>query len=1175
MPSNKKQRTISSIQCDRTFRSGTTLVELLVASAMMAVVMASVLPLIRCLSDTFDVTMSNLDVIQNGRTLMDHQYSNLARAKRITSVSLASETLGYIEFEDNAGDTFRYDVNPNGYVDFGPVGSLSKLAGPVNQLQFTCYPLNDFTTPIADANAVRLVKIQATFENGDDRAKDKTFSTSVCLRVCYDPKYRFDIDKGKTPALAQIDTSHYLCAYQGKDDDGWAVVLNVDNALWTQSQGIAHEFDWTKGMTPALAQIDTSHYLCAYTGESDDGFATVLTVDTDDLTVSDGTALEFDGASGKTPALAQISESQYLCAYEGGGEDGWATILTVDTDTWSLTNTSTIEFDTDKGKTPALSQIDASHYLCAYTGKDDDGWAVVLGTNALMGHWALDETSGMSSMDSSGNGHTGSLTNMSGSQWTTGTLGGALAFDGYNDYVNCGRGGNLDISNAITVMAWIKPYTSQSSYKRLVEKHFASSWYFGYSSRANGLSTWINGRQGAVTSSGILPVGTWSHVGFTYDKDSGGSDQVKIYLNGSVRATGGYSAAIGTDNHNLAIGSYKYARGYGFNGLIDDVRIYNRAFSADEMAQVVDGLRYGGFTEAKAGDEATSITVSTPAANEDDLLIAAVVTDDDTSSSLAPPEGEGWAEININDYSNDVTLGAWRKFTDASESSSHQFTWSGGRKAYAWMMRFTGQHPLNPINAYSTGGGFSSSPTSPSVTTTVNNCLILRLGGFDDNDITMDLPGLSGHAAITMDESSSVPVGWWTLDETFGRTAADSSSSGMNGTLRNMSGTEWTTGQIGGALAFDGYNDYVYVGNSSVFNMTDSITIVAWVKPDSVSTVMQNSLVDRGSSYWFFISTLGKLCFLRYNHDDPGWGFSIFATDVTVPTGTWSHVAVTYDTSAGNEVRLYINGLSKVGSFLNGPINSSNSALTFADRSRTHNFDGTIDDVRIYNGALSAAQITALAGGGSGGTSTSVSGGAGYVSQPAMGASGTSTFSLTAAEQARLLTLAVAPASQSQSGSEILSLSKGTAFEFDTGKGKSPALIQIDGTHYLCAYQGNGDDGYAAVLIVDTSDWTISRGTPFEFDTTKGETPALTQIDASHYLCAYEGDGEEGWATVLNVNTSTWEISQGNILPFDTDKGKTPALIRIDDDHHLCAYEGDEGAGTAEVIDPTTSGLEY
>jgi len=79
----------------------------------------------------------------------------------------------------------------------------------------------------------------------------------------------------------------------------------------------------------------------------------------------------------------------------------------------------------------------------------------------------------------------------------------------------------------------------------------------------------------------------------------------------------------------------------------------------------------------------------------------------------------------------------------------------------------------------------------------------------------------------------------------------------------------------------------------------------------------------------------------------------------------------------------------------------------------------------------------------------------------------------------------------------------------------SPALTRIDSTHYLCAYEGPGDDGWAVVLDVDPSDWTVTSGTSFEFDAVKGKSPALIKIDSAHHLCAYEGGSDDGWSIVL------------------------------------------------------------
>lgn len=116
------------------------------------------------------------------------------------------------------------------------------------------------------------------------------------------------------------------------------------------------------------------------------------------------------------------------------------------------------------------------------------------------------------------------------------------------------------------------------------------------------------------------------------------------------------------------------------------------------------------------------------------------------------------------------TFGVWWKIASSSEPANYSFNWSGGRQAYAWIMRFSG-HDVNTgatINAFamdSLGGLGSLTPNSPAVTTTVANAMILRLGGFDssrfasyDAGTTPGAPGLLLHTAVTTDRSSTSTI---------------------------------------------------------------------------------------------------------------------------------------------------------------------------------------------------------------------------------------------------------------------------------------------------------------------------------------------------------------------------------------------------------------------------------
>lgn len=173
----------------------------------------------------------------------------------------------------------------------------------------------------------------------------------------------------------------------------------------------------------------------------------------------------------------------------------------------------------------------------------------------------------------------------------------------------------------------------------------------------------------------------------------------------------------------------------------------------------VSGPVFQGFTEVKQGDGSpTSIGIPTPSSTESgDLLIAALVVDKD-NAGLSPPSGEGWTQIaNMTHDETHLTFGVWWKIADASEPATHDFSKPSNQHGYGWIMRFTGHDPVNPINDSSSQmtESRSSSPPSPAVTTTVDEALILRLGGFDDDDVSVDDPGLSDHTAITMDETDS------------------------------------------------------------------------------------------------------------------------------------------------------------------------------------------------------------------------------------------------------------------------------------------------------------------------------------------------------------------------------------------------------------------------------------
>ena len=222
----------------------------------------------------------------------------------------------------------------------------------------------------------------------------------------------------------------------------------------------------------------------------------------------------------------------------------------------------------------------------------------------LIAHWKLDETSGSSIADFSGNGNTGTWTDGSGNSLVEETVDAKIStgidMDGTDDYINTGSDTSLDNLSAISVSAWIKP-DADCNLCAIVGKYdifdgFSyngnTGWVFQYWDNGAGLekrlrfSAGFNGT-GPVyngTSSAVLTLNEWQHVAATWTGSTSGSD-IKLYVNG-IETT--YATPVdGTlprddDSANdLFIGR---ATGTDpFNGSIDDVRIYNRTISSAEV----------------------------------------------------------------------------------------------------------------------------------------------------------------------------------------------------------------------------------------------------------------------------------------------------------------------------------------------------------------------------------------------------------------------------------------------------------------------------------------------------------------------------------------------------------------------------------------------------------------
>jgi len=197
------------------------------------------------------------------------------------------------------------------------------------------------------------------------------------------------------------------------------------------------------------------------------------------------------------------------------------------------------------------------------------------------------------------------------------------------------------------------------------------------------------------------------------------------------------------------------------------------------------------------------------------------------------------------------------------------------------------------------------------------------------------------------------PVAHWKFDEGSGTTAYDETGNNNDGTLTNMDDDDWVEGKYGGALDFDGSNDYVEVPTNGI--SPDQGTVVAWVCPHILGN----------EDYIFCHYDSGNRI---YMNDYDGFRIGI-GSSANVDTGidfvidAWQQVVLVWN---NGEYFAYYNGEEVKNGSYTGLDSIAPTARLGNWASGGFNFNGTIDDVRIYNYARTAEQILQDYNGGKG-----------------------------------------------------------------------------------------------------------------------------------------------------------------------------------------------------------------
>ena len=190
------------------------------------------------------------------------------------------------------------------------------------------------------------------------------------------------------------------------------------------------------------------------------------------------------------------------------------------------------------------------------------------------------------------------------------------------------------------------------------------------------------------------------------------------------------------------------------------------------------------------------------------------------------------------------------------------------------------------------------------------------------------------------------------FEEISGTTVADASGNGNHGTIKEA--VRISAGRYGKALKFDGVNDWVTVNDGASLDLSTGLTLEAWVYPQSVTSGGKTVILKEqsgGAVYNLYSTEDANVPISSFNDGS----YRVISGPDQLPVNQWTHLVATYD---GQVQQLYVNGIKVSEQAQNGLIQQSTGVLRIGGNSVWGEFfKGYIDEVRIYNRALTATEV--------------------------------------------------------------------------------------------------------------------------------------------------------------------------------------------------------------------------
>ena len=345
-----------------------------------------------------------------------------------------------------------------------------------------------------------------------------------------------------------------------------------------------------------------------------------------------------------------------------------------------------------------LTKSSSTHYFLNASGttfftvQGEEGMLDGDVVDGLVGQWKFDEietSTSTTTYDATGNGNHGTLTNGVVRATSSCRISNCLSFDGVNDYVDGGTGTTLNVTSSLTLAAWVKPNTyvsggTNTDRASIIQK--TGQYYLTINSTTGTFDVYLQSiTTSHLSSSSSVPLSTLSHISITYD-----GANIKWYLNGLLNTSVVATGTISSDPRSVRIGG-EPSFGRFASSSIDDVRIYNRALSADEVKQLYNSGIYERFftveNVCRTTDASSTISGTVPCGSGAEDISTQWLT-----SRVQWTTGAGTSEVALP-----VIVARSRN------EVFRQTDWSGGVANEGAVVNPTGKY-ASSTNASTTGG---------------------------------------------------------------------------------------------------------------------------------------------------------------------------------------------------------------------------------------------------------------------------------------------------------------------------------------------------------------------------------------------------------------------------------------------------------------------------------------